>query len=182
MEVSDVRALVVYESMFGNTQKIAVAVGEGIATVMPAETVEVASAPTTIPDDVALLVIGGPTHGHGLAKAASRASAAKTAGDGLVSRGLGLDEWIERVGPARAPAAVFDTRIKGPGFLWGSAAKAAAKRLAGRGFRLAEQPESFLVGGPTGPQFDRVVEGEVERARAWGASVARRLPVAAGAR
>lgn len=56
------RALVVYESMFGNTEEVARAIGEGIAASMHADVVEVGAAPDTVPADVILLVVGGPTH------------------------------------------------------------------------------------------------------------------------
>ena len=164
------RALVVYESMFGNTREIALAVAEGIGARMPVETVEVGSAPTVLPDDLTLLVIGGPTHAHGMTKPESRADSAKRAGDRLVSRGSGIREWLAALygGSSRVAAAAFDTRIKGPGLIWGSAAKGAAKSLRGLRFRVVAEPESFLVDGPTGPVFDRLVEGERERARSWG--------------
>ena len=176
------RALVVYESMFGNTREIALAIAEGIGFHVPVETLEVATAPTTIPDDVTLLVVGGPTHAHGMSKPESRADSAKRAGDRLVSRGAGIREWLETVrrGGNRTAAAAFDTRIKGPEILWGSASKGAAKHLRSLGMRVVADPESFLVGGPTGPLFDRLVDGEVERARAWGEGLAAHLPAAAG--
>lgn len=169
-----VRALVVYESMFGNTRDVAIAVAHGIETQMPVEIMEVAAAPTTIPADVGLLVVGGPTHAHGLTNAKTRADAAKRAGDRLVSRGIGLDEWIDGLqsAPASIAAATFDTRIKGPELLWGSAAKGAKKRLDALRYRMIAPPESFLIGGPTGPAFDRLGTGELERAGAWGASLA----------
>jgi hypothetical protein len=178
-----VRALLVYESIFGNTRDVALAVAEGLKTRLPVEMVEVGTAPSVLQPDVALLVVGGPTHAHGMTTAKSRADSVDRAGDRMVSRGNGLREWLETLQPTPSPlpAAVFDTRIKGPGLLWGSAAKPAGKRLRELGFRLVEEPQDFLVGGPTGPVFDRLVEGELDRARAWGmrlaASVAAPAPV-----
>jgi hypothetical protein len=174
MEGDAMRVLVVYESMFGNTRDIAIAVAEGLGTRLAVETVEVGEAPVVLPADLALLVVGGPTHAHGMTKPKSRADSASRAGDRLVSRGIGLREWLDTLRPLADPieAAVFDTRIKGPELLWGSAAKSAAKRLRGIGFRLVQPPRSFLVEGPTGPMFDRLVNGERERARAWGLALA----------
>lgn len=168
------RALVVYESMFGNTEVIARAVAEGLQAAGDVEVAEVSAAPTTIPAGVDLLVVGGPTHAHGMSKPESRADSARRAGARLVSRGRGMREWLEtlRGGSAKVAAAAFDTRIKGPGILWGSAAKGADKQLRGLGFGVVVGPESFLVDGPTGPLFDRLVDGEVDRARAWGTAVA----------
>jgi hypothetical protein len=176
------RALVVYESMFGNTRDVAQAVADGVGSRMPVELIEVADAPSVIPADVALLLIGGPTHAHGLSSPKSRADAAGRAGDKLVSRGGGLADWLDDVSAEAGPIATvaFDTRIKGPGLLWGSAAKAATKLLRARHFSIIAEPVSFLVGGPTGPMFDRLDAGEGERARAWGAGIAEALvaPVA----
>jgi hypothetical protein len=176
------RALVVFESMFGNTEAIARAIAEGLAAEATVEVVEVSAAPPSIPAGVDLLVVGGPTHAHGMSKPESRADSARRAGDRLVSRGSGIREWLEGLsgGPTTVVAAAFDTRIKGPGLLWGSAAKGADKLLRGRGFRVAAAPESFLVDGPTGPLFDRLVEGEAERARAWGVALAAKAGPAAG--
>jgi len=164
------RALVVYESMFGNTREIAAAIADGLRATIDVDLVEVGSAPAAMPDDVGLLVVGGPTHAHGMTKPESRADSAKRAGDRLVSRGSGIREWLAALpgGSPRVAAAAFDTRIKGPGLIWGSAAKGAAKSLRGLHLRVVAEPESFLVDGPTGPVFDRLVEGELERARRWG--------------
>jgi hypothetical protein len=68
-----------------------------------------------------------------------------------------------------------DARIKGPGLLWGSAAKGADKALRSHGFRMIVPPESFLVSGPTGPVHDALLDGEVERARRWGEQLATTL-------
>jgi hypothetical protein len=144
---------------------------------MEVELVEVGAAPRVVGEDVGLLVVGGPTHAHGMSKPESRANAAGKAGDRQVSRGAGIREWLEAVQVAskQTAAAAFDTRIKGPELLWGSAAKAAEKELRRIGLRLVVPPVSFIIGGPTGPVFDRLVEGEAERAREWGATLAARV-------
>ncbi|HET9455734.1 MAG TPA: flavodoxin domain-containing protein [Candidatus Limnocylindrales bacterium] len=177
------RVLVVYESMFGNTRAVALAIAEGIAERVPVETFEIGDAPAVPAPDVDLLVVGGPTHGHGLTTESSRADAARRAGSRLVSRGAGMREWIGGMLPAARPvtAAAFDTRIKGPEFLWGSAAKGATKLLTTAGFRVLP-PKSFLVGGPTGDLFDRLDAEELDKARAWGRELAAAVagaPVAA---
>src|SRR3954454_9909371 len=184
-EVVAMRALVVYESMYGNTKEIATAVGDGVSRRMPVQLVEVGAAPTAIADDIALLVVGGPTHGHGMSKDASRKSAAeRTTIDEppVISRDVGLREWLESLeaggGHAHVSAAAFDTRIKGPRVLWGSAAHAAEPHLRRAGATLIVPPESFLVGGPRGPMYGALVEGEVERARRWGEEVAKAIPTA----
>ncbi len=167
------RALVIYESMFGNTKRVADAVADGIAPQFVVETVEVSHAPIEIADDIDLLVIGGPTHVHGMTTVKSRASAVERTPVPLVSRGIGIREWLEQARPAvrHLPAAAFDTRIKAPVFLTGSAASGFAKRLRAAGFRLAAPARSFLV-AREGALDDLLVEGELEAARAWGATLA----------
>jgi hypothetical protein len=88
------RALVVYESMFGNTQVIANAIADGLAGRMRVDTVEVGVAPASIGDDVGLLVVGGPTHAFGMSRQGTRQDAAKQGKEGLVSTGIGIREWL----------------------------------------------------------------------------------------
>lgn len=164
------RALIVVESMYGNTRNVAAAVAEGLGTHLGVDVVEVADAPGALPGDVSLLVVGGPTHAHGMSNPDTRRSAAKRAADVLVPFRTGIREWLEHLAPAPAgmPAAAFDTRIKGPAFLWGSAAQGAAKELRRLGFEAPIDPASFAVKGPMGPVFDVLIPGELERARDWG--------------
>jgi hypothetical protein len=164
------RALVAYESMFGNTQAIADAIVQGLSGRMRVEALEVGVAPTAIDDDVVLLVVGGPTHAFGLSRPRTRQDAARQATAGLVSRGPGLREWLTSLkAPAGVAAAAFDTRISKPR-LPGSAARAAEKRLRRLGLRMVAPAESFYVEGTSGP----LLEGEQERARRWGESVGSR--------
>jgi hypothetical protein len=174
VEVVAMQALVVYESIYGNTRTVAEAVARGLAERLDVTLVEVGGAPTTVADDVGLLVVGGPTHAHGMSTPDTRSSAAKKAHGAPVSQRIGLREWLAGLGapPPTAGFAAFDTRIKGPQRLWGSAARAADAELRRRGWPAAAPPESFLVHGPFGPVHDIVVAGEAERARRWGLDVA----------
>jgi hypothetical protein len=167
-------AVVVFESMYGNTQAIATAVAAGLATRVSVELVEVGTAPTVVPGDLELLVVGGPTHGHGLSKPETRQNAARKAPGGLVSPTIGVREWLDDLHGAspEVAAAAFDTSLRGPTVLWGSAARIIDKRLRNLGFRVIVPPESYHVAGPLGPVYDVLAEGEVERARAWGEELA----------
>ena len=92
------RALVVYESMFGNTRLVAEAVADGLSSVLDVDVVEVAAAPTSF-DDVELLVVGGPTHAFGMTRQRTRDDArrqAEQSGHEVVSMGIGMREWLER--------------------------------------------------------------------------------------
>jgi hypothetical protein len=171
------RALVVYESMFGNTRRVAEAVAAGLGDSMPVELVEVSRAPLSLDPGVELLVVGGPTHVHGMTTARTRSDAAQRASGTLVSLGIGLREWLDQVVPARGatPAAAFDTRINGPKVLTGSAAGAYAKRLRDSGYRLVSEPESFLIAAKA-PQEDALVEGELREATEWGRALGASVP------
>jgi hypothetical protein len=162
--------MVVFESMFGNTEAIAYAVADGLRSRMDVDVVEVGVAPTS-PHDLDLLVVGGPTHVFGLTRPATREDAARQAGGTLVSRGVGLREWLEGLRPPDGlPAAAFDTKVKRP-HLPGSAAHGVDRRLRRLGARTIVRPESFWVSGTPGP----LMEGEAERARLWGTRVAAAL-------
>lgn len=163
------RAVVVYESMFGNTEAIARAIGEGIAETLPTDVIEVGVAEAALPD-VDLLVVGGPTHAFGLSRATTRRDAAERATAGVISQRYGLREWLEQFAqsPTRATeAAAFDTKTYSPR-LPGSAARAVERRLRRLGYHPVCDPESFHVADVTGP----LVDGELERARLWGAKLA----------
>ncbi|MBO3752745.1 flavodoxin family protein [Streptosporangiaceae bacterium NEAU-GS5] len=171
------RAIVLYESMFGNTQQVARAIADGLSERLNVEVIEVGSAAGRLTQDVGLLVAGAPTHAFGLSRPQTRASAAQQTTDSLVSRADGLREWLASAERPAKPvaAATFDTRIAKPK-LPGSAARAAARRLHGLGFTLIADPASFYVGGSRGP----LSEGELERARKWGAELGRTFATRAG--
>jgi Flavodoxin len=165
------RALVIFESMFGNTRTIAEAVAEGLSSRFVTDLSEVSLAPTRVAEDVSLVVIGGPTHAFGLTRPRTRRDAATQAEEPLVSPAGGVREWLEAVERPRSGvgAAAFDTRIDKPR-VPGSAARGAEKRLRRLGFRVVSAAESFYVTGTKGP----LVLGEVERARRWAEQVAER--------
>jgi hypothetical protein len=165
------RALVIFESMFGNTRTIAEAVAEGLSSRFVTDLVETSLAPTRIAEEVSLVVVGGPTHAFGLTRARTRQDAAAQTDEPLVSPAGGIREWLasaERP-ERRIGAAAFDTRIDKPR-VPGSAARGAEKRLRRLGFRLVAEPESFYVSETKGP----LVPGEVQRARRWAQQVAAR--------
>lgn len=161
------RSLVVYESWFGNTRRIAEEIGA--ALVQEGET-EIVSVGDELPslDDIDLLVVGAPTHVHGLSGKRSRDAALEQGGQGDAE--TGVRGWIEALpNGARGPrVAAFDTRANKPALLVGSAARGIARRLRQHGYRLAVEPESFFVEGTEGP----LEEGEIDRAAAWGKTLA----------
>lgn len=170
------RAVVVYESMFGNTRAVAEAIAIGLSTQgVDVEASEVGVTSPRLDPDVDLLVVGAPTHTFTLSRAETRSSAAEQATTALVSAGIGLREWLEDLTP-RGPVAVasFDTHAdkKVPG----AASRAAQRRLRRAGYPPLVPAESFYVTGMHGP----LAAGELDRARAWGERLARSLPRSPG--
>jgi hypothetical protein len=168
-EERSMKALVVYESMFGNTEEIAQAIGAGLAEDMEVEVQAVAKAPRTVPSGVELLVVGGPTHAFSMSRQSTREDAVKQGANATPS--IGVREWLEALPHRSGTATVttFDTQVDGARHLPGSAAKSAARRARRHGFTHVERGESFYVHGTAGP----LVDGETERARDWGRKVAR---------
>jgi hypothetical protein len=160
-------ALVVFESMFGNTRIVAEAVAAGLASGAKVELVEVGEAPTALDPGLDLLVVGAPTHAFGLSRPETRAEAADEATEPLVSQGPGLREWLEQLDydGAKPRVAAFATRVR---HVPGSAARAAIRTLRRRGLAVTDAPASFWVNGKHGP----LVGGEQERAERWGEQLA----------
>jgi len=170
------RAVVIYESMYGNTRQIAEAVGSGLSGECDVAVVPVAEAGRTVISDADLLVVGGPTHVHGIAKPSTRRAAAKAADEPGGSLRLepdalktGLREWLDSLGKSKvhARAAAFDTRLDGPALFTGRASKAVGRALRHHGYDLVAEPESFLV-----TKQNRLLPQERERAASWGARLA----------
>ena len=174
------RAVVVYESMYGTTRQVAEAIALGLRTAsVDAAVVPVRDASQDAVQGADLLVVGGPTHVHAMSRPATRKSAAEQAdAHGLSvqegATGAGLREWFESMPSAGAGAsAAFDTRVDAPSLLTGQAARGIAKGLRRHGFRLVADPESFLVDKQT-----VLLPHELTRAVDWGRSLAGRSTAA----
>jgi hypothetical protein len=119
-------------------------------------------------DDVDLVVVGGPTHAFSMSRPSTRHSAGEQGADPGAASHSGIREWISGVAaPKGLATAAFDTRIAKP-HLPGSAAKSADRKLRRRGFTELAHPESFYVTDTSGG----LVDGELDRAKAWGAELA----------
>jgi flavodoxin I len=141
-----VKTLVLYDSVYGNTEKIAQAIGAALPG--PVEVLRVTRVTAGDLVGVELLIVGSPTHGAMPTDTTQR--------------------LIERIGApdiAGGRAATFDTRF---GWKiarnWGFAAPRMADALLEKGWSLAASPEGFIVRGlRRGP----LKQGETERAAAW---------------
>jgi len=144
------KTLVVYDSMYGNTEQIARAIGSGITG--DVSVVRVGEAEPQQLEAIDLLVVGSPTQ-------AGRAT-------------MPVQTFLSKVA---APAvkgvkvAAFDTRIPAKWvMIFGYAAGRIARSLKNSGGNLIAEPEPFFVNGKEGP----LSEGELERASSWGKAVA----------
>ena len=143
------KSLVIYATTSGNTQAIAEAIGDALRPRGAVELMTADQAPSVLPE-ADLVFIGGPTERH-------------TMTDPMV-------RFLDRVEPEplrRTATAVFDTRLRWPRLLSGSAAVEIAKRLRAAGAPVATRPESFIVSMK--PDLE---PGELARAAAWATSVA----------
>jgi flavodoxin len=138
--------LIVYHSVFGNTQAIAEAIAEAMQQKGAVRLTRVDRFSAAELEGIALMIMGCPTHRHSVPQAV------RTMLEGM-SRGA-----LRGVG-----VAAFDTRYRKARWLTGSAAHKVARNLRKFGGRQVVGPESFFVAGREGP----LEEGEIERAKEW---------------
>ncbi|MGY1703294.1 flavodoxin family protein [Geodermatophilus sp. SYSU D00697] len=175
------RALVVYESVFGDARTIAQAIADGLSASLPADAVAAAQAPAELGPDLGLLVVGGPNHAFGMPRPSTRESAVEQYGADIADTGTGLHEWLEAVSaPTGIAAAAFDTRGSGHPVLtrMDHASRTEEKLLGRLGAHIVAPAEHFSVVDTKGP----LIPGEEERARAWGATLAQMVAARSGSR
>jgi hypothetical protein len=162
-------AVVVYESHWGNTAAIARAIAQGIGS--GARALSTAEATPAALSGVDLIVAGAPLLGFSLPTESMVKGLAGEAAKAPSPPDLShpsMRSWLEGLGKGSGRAAAFETRI-----WWspGSAAKTILGKLQAAGYAPAAKLERFMVKGRYGPLKD----GELERAKAWGAEMARAL-------
>jgi len=154
------KVLVIYDSMFGNTEQIARAIGNAIGSPKDVEILHVSNVKTQQLTGVKLLFVGSPTRGFRPTPAIKN-----------------LLRKIPVNGLKGIKIAAFDTRISvtdiesriGRFFInqFGYAAQPIADRLTKKGGELIIDPEGFFVKGTEGP----LKEGELERAAEWASQI-----------
>lgn len=160
------KSIVVYESHWGNTAAVARAIADGLGPDTEVLTTEAAT------DDVVahadLVVAGAPVIAFGLASDRAREGLARDAGRAPAPPDLShpsMRSWLDGLPHGSAPAAAFETRI------WWSprgATSTIEQGLREAGFRTGVvKPGRFVVQDTYGPLRD----GELDRARAWGAEL-----------
>jgi hypothetical protein len=182
--------VIVYESMFGNTRQVAEQIAAGLreATGGAADVavMSVVDATPSVLGQPDVLIVGGPTHILRTTSLRSRAMARKmtkqAAPNGTAelqpgALGIGVREWLAGLASGRAHAmgAAFDTRL---GYRFsGGASRSILRRLKRNAYRPIAEPIGFVVSDTAGP----LREGELERAKGWGAFLASQLPQHAAA-
>jgi flavodoxin len=153
-------SVVIYGSRHGNTRKVAVAIARelrrhGRALLMSAD-----DAPDYLPVPTDLVVVGGPTETHRMTETMTR-----------------FFDRIPDDALAGIAAAGFDTRVRWPRFLSGSAGTGIVVRLRSRGASVIAKEKSFFVTGVTPNHVEAPVleAGQVEQAAAWAAMLAAKL-------
>ncbi len=160
------KAVVVYESLWGNTAAVARAIAEGIGGEARALSTAQATAEAIAGAD--LLVAGAPVFAFRLSSDRSREDIRRNPPKGPAPdfSHPSMRSWLDALPAGSGRSAAFDTQAKGP---FGKGAPAIAEALEAKGYERLAEPQGFVVKGKTGPLRD----GELERARAWGAELAR---------
>lgn len=168
-------ALVVYESIYGDTHAVAEALADGLRESAEVKMVRAADVQRESLRGVDLVVAGGPTHGHGLSRPQLREAGVRGAAAAGEEIDPGADapwlrEWLDSLETHPAWAASFDTRYDAPELLTGHASRGIMRKLERKGLRKLTEPESFLVTGE-----NHLIPGELERARTWGQNLGHQL-------
>jgi hypothetical protein len=169
-QVVRMRVVIGYESMYGNTHHVADAIAAGFdpsddVTVAPVSAIDASVAGAEV------LILGVPTHAHGLPRPSSRRAAIDGAHTKYDDRSVdpsaadtGAREWlVNETSPLTAQVAAFDTRFRPPAWLVGHPARGISRALVRRGGRPIASPESFYV-----DKQEQLRSGELDRARQWG--------------
>lgn len=151
------KAFLVYDSYFGNTEKIAQAIGAALEAQFELRMSKMSEMTADLLQGADLLVVGSPTRAFTLSDRTKEFLASLPAG-GL--QGVRAAAFDTRMLAADVNNAVY-TFFSG---IFGFAAPKIAKRLEKKGANLILPPEGFAVTGGEGPLKD----GELERAAAWG--------------
>ena len=150
------RALVVYDSVFGNTERVAQAMGEALEPLGDVDRCRVTAVEPEELTAVDLLIVGSPTRGF------RPTSAAKNLLRRIPARGLDgvrVAAFDTRFGIEEMNSAILSFLVR----LFGYAAEPLANTLEKKGGELVIDPEGFIVEGTEGPLRD----GELERAADW---------------
>jgi flavodoxin I len=148
------KAIVIYDSLYGNTEQIAKAIGAALGN--ESKVVKAGEAKAADIAPYSLVIIGSPTQGG------RQTAAVKTFLDSIPPEALKDKRF-----------AAFDTRAKNFFVkMFGWAANRIEAAIKEKGGNVTAQPQGFFVKGTKGPLMD----GELERAATWAKSIAAGVP------
>jgi hypothetical protein len=173
-----VKAVVVYQSLWGSTAAVARAIAEGLGEGAVALSTTDATSKALAGAD--LIVAGAPIHALNLPTADSvKQAAAKPAGDNAIAADTShtlMRDWLDALPAGSTRCAAFDTRVRGPlGHGGGSRIQRGMEKAGyvplgkARGFCVALRPDQVTSAE------GMLVPGELERARLWGREMAKAL-------
>jgi len=155
-----VKALIVYDSVFGNTEKIAKAIGDSLADLQSTEVVKVSEAKLEQLQGTGLLIVGSPTRAFKPTKAIVD-FLIQIPSNGL--KGINVAAFDTRVNTEDVNSRILNGFVR----IFGYAAKPIADKMQKKGGNLVLPPEGFFVKDNEGPLKD----GELERAAKWAITV-----------
>ncbi|GAA5519768.1 hypothetical protein Lsed01_02225 [Demequina sediminis] len=164
------RAVVVYESLWGNTAAVATAIAAGLGD--DAVALSTSEATLAVVQSAQVLVAGAPVHGMSLPTEASRESARSKPTTGHQPAPdlshVPMRAWLETLPAGPRLGAAFDTRVRGP--LGRGAARAIARSLEAHGLTLLDGPRGFTVHlrATSEEPAGLLLPGELDAAHQWG--------------
>lgn len=171
------KAVVVYESLWGNTAAVARAIAEGIGPDARAMSTTEATSEAIAGAD--LIVAGAPVHSMSIPTEQTREWARTGSlgpnGDPPDLSHPMMRAWLSELPKGQGFSAAFDTRVRA--WYGRGAASRIDKALKDAGYRPIGRPRGFFVtGDPIKPTTDGTLrEGEEEQARLWGAELAKAM-------
>jgi flavodoxin len=150
------KTLIIYDSVFGNTEKVAHAMGEAFSVNGQIETLPVSQVTMDQLRGPGVLIVGSPTRSFRPTPAISQFLKALPKNH---LAGINVAAFDTRIWLNTIDSATFRFLVDKGGY----AANTIATALKKKGGNLLAQPEGFLVTGEQGP----LKEGELERAAKW---------------
>jgi flavodoxin len=148
--------MIVYDSIFGNTEKIAHAMSKAIASRENVGAIRVSNIKQEQLSGLDVLIVGSPTRAFRPTKNIN-IFLKRIPNNSL--KGVRVAAFDTRISTNDIQSSVLSFLIK----LFGYAAKPIAHKLKKKGGNLVVEPEGFIVKGAEGPLKD----DEIERAADW---------------
>lgn len=154
------KALVLYDSVFGNTAKVAQAIGEALKPDCDVVVKQVAESTPADFDGIDILIAGSPTRGF---KATPAFNKLLNELSRNALQGVRVGAFDTRMDVVTVDNKVLTSLVK----VFGYAAEPTSKRLEKKGGRVVLAPAGFIVKDSEGP----LMEGELERAASWARAI-----------